>query len=478
MESSQNSAPAPIDLISILSRFWKQLKRIWILVLVLTMLLSGLNLIRAARSYSPVYECKAIFSVASGYATDDIFTSSYYYDSATAQSMASTFPYLLSTDFMRDLIIEQLDKNYINGTISVSAFSGTNMLEIRVKSSSAQDAYDILGAVIACYPQAAVYMVDNPLIYVREEPVVPTTPTNPFSVNGPMIKGAVMGLILGLGIAAVMALMNRSVTTPSELKKVVNLPVLATLPLVSVKKRRKNVRTFITSADDAGVAEALRGLRTKIRKELDEKEGKVVLLTSTIPGEGKTTISANLALSLAAEGHRVVLVDADLRNQTVGRIFGGGQKRAGLMECMRNPNQPIGECLKQVSGSTLYYLSGSSTQKRHYSIEAKGIRRVLDALSQNFDYVVVDTPPCSVVSDTALLSRYADCVLYVVKMDYASQGQILDGITSLHQREVPLTGCVINGAEVKRSHYGYGYGYGYGKKYGYGQSKKSSGSGK
>ena len=81
--------------------------------------------------------------------------------------------------------------------------------------------------------------------------------------------------------------------------------------------------------------------------------------------------------------------------------------------------------------------------------------------------MVVDTPPCSVVSDTMLFARYADCVLYVVKMDYANQGQITDGVTGLHQRDVPLMGCVVNGAAMSRRRYGYGYG----SKYGYGQKK-------
>lgn len=473
MESSKSNAPAPIDLISLWNRFAKSLKRTWLLVLVLTLLLAGVNFIRARKSFTPVYECKVIFSVGSGYATDDVFTSSFFYDAVTAQSMADTFPYLLRTDFMRDLIIERLDKGYINGSITTSILPSTNMLELKVTSSNAQDAYDILSAVVDSYPQAAVYMVDNPLIFMREEPTVPTTPVNSFSGADSLKNGAVMGLVLGLGITAVLTLLTQNVGRPEELKKLINLPIVASIPLVTKKKRRSNDRGLITGDDDAGLSEALRGLRTKVRKQLEERDGKVVLLTSTIPGEGKTTISANLALSLAQEGHRVVLVDADLRNQTIGRLFGSGQKSVGLMECLKSSNVNVLECLRKAPNSDLYYLSGASTKKRHYSIDAKGVRRVLDHLSQYFDYVVVDTPPCGLVSDTSLFSRYADCVLYVVKMDYASQNQITDGVTGLYQRDVPLTGCIVNGAAISRHRYGYGYGYGYGSKYGYGQQKKS-----
>ena len=80
---------------------------------------------------------------------------------------------------------------------------------------------------------------------------------------------------------------------------------------------------------------------------------------------------------------------------------------------------------------------------------------------------MVDTPPCTVVSDTSLLARFADCVLYVVKLNYANRFQILDGISSLHQKNVPLTGCIVNGASREQHNYGYG------KKYGYSQARKT-----
>lgn len=467
MESTKTGAPAPIDLISLLRRFQKSLKRTWLLVLVLTVLLSGANFFRARSSYTPIYECKVIFSVGSGYGSGDVFTSSYFYDTVTAQAMADSFPYLLRTEFMRDLILERLDKKYINGTISTSSLPSTNMMELRVTSANAQDAYQILNAVVDSYPQAAVYMVDNPQIFMREEPTVPTEPINPFSGVSAMEKGALAGIVLGLGITVLLAALNQSIGRVEDLKKIVNLPQVAAMPQVTLKKRRNSVKTFVCSEDDPSFAEALRGLRAKVRRQLDEKNGKIVMLTSTIPGEGKTTVSTNLALSLALEGHRVVLVDADLRNQTVGRLFRASSKNPGMLDCLKNPNLNVLDCLRKAPDSELYFLSGASTQKRHYSLEAKSIRRMLDTLSTYFDYIVVDTPPCGVVSDTSLLARYADCMLYVVKLDYASRSQILDGVTGLYQRDVPLTGCVVNGAKISRSHYGYGYG----SKYGYGQKK-------
>lgn len=450
-----------IDLSGRLNRFFKALKSLWIMVLALGFTLGGLMFIHARRSFTPYYESTAVFSVTSGYGAGDIFTTSQYYDSAAAQNLAESFPYLLDTDIMRDLIMVRLDKTYINGSISAESIADTNLFQMTVRSRNAQDAYDILCAVIDCYPEVAVYMVDNPLIIIREEPRVPTMPVNSFSGAAPFVRGLLLGLALGLAITLLQAMLTRTVTGTGDLRKLVNIPLLAAVPHVKPKRNRASARAFLTAEDDPRLAESFRGLRTRVRKLLSDRGGKVLLMTSTVPGEGKSTLCANLALSLAAEGHRVVLVDADLRNQTVFRSFGSGKAPKSLMELLRNPGLNVADFLTPVENTSLYYLSGDSTRKRHYSIDGKAVRKILDDLSARFDYVIVDSPPCGVVSDAALFCRHADCVVYVVRQDHAAENQILDGVESLYQREVPLAGCILN--DVPRQQLRHNYGYGYGK---------------
>ena len=459
MDSSQNTTPAPIDLIVLLARFMKALKSTWLLILILCLLCSGAFYFRSRANYSPQYLCRAIFSISSNYASTHIFTSgTLYYDSSTAQSLAASFPSLLTTDYMQDMLRLQLGTDRINGSISASALADTNMLELAVTSSNAQDAYDILNAIIECFPQAATYLADNPTVILRDAPAVPTAPINSFSGKSALLTGGLIGLALGCVLTALLAPATQMVDSTAQLKKITNLPILATFPLVTRKKRRKVTTTFISATADSNMAEALRGLRTEVRKQLSEKDGKIVLLTSTLPGEGKTTISTNLAVSLANEGSRVVLVDADLRNQAIARLFHSSQEEQGLMYCLEHPEISVMECLKTIPGTRMSYLSGTGTSTRHYSIEEKVLMPILDTLRNNFDFIIIDTPPCTVVSDTTLLTRYADCVLHVIRLNYANQKQIQEALTSLHNREVPLTGCIVNGAEHASSHYGYGYG--------------------
>lgn len=463
-ESSAGTAP------ELIWRFWRQLKRLWALVLAVTLVTALVTGIRDYRSYSPMYEAKARLAVSSSYNGTDIFSSSYY-DSATAQQLAEAFPHLLGTDLMKDLMLERLDKPYINGTITPKSVGNTNMFVLTVRSNDPQDACDVLEAAIACYPLVAVYMVDNPRIDVLEEPKVPTTPVNTFSWKESMTDGAVTGLVIGLALVALAAALTKTVTSAHQLQRIANVPVLATFPQLLTKKRRSQKETVLDPLADTGFAEALRGLGLKLRKQLEDQSSRVIVVTSTISGEGKTTTAVSLAKTLSEGGSRVVLVDADLRNQSVARLCGekGG---SGLMAYLKDPNRSVLKGLRKMPDCDVQYLSGESSGDWRYIIDTKQMQRVLKELQSAFDYVVVDTSPCAVVAETALLCRFGQSVVYVVRSDWAREAQVFDNVSSLYEREVPITGFVYNGASRNRGGYGYGYrygyGYGYGRPYGYG----------
>ena len=456
-------------------RFARQLQRLWALVLALTVLCGGVLAVRAKTQFVPRYEAKARFSVSSSYIGDDIFSASYY-DSAAAQQLAAAFPHMLSMDLMKDLMLERLGKPYINGTITPYSVVDTNMFVLTVSSSDPQDAYDILVAVIECFPQVAVYLVDNPRVDVLEQIKVPTQPVNSFSWKAAILDGMGTGLALGLGLVALVTALTRNVTSIRQLKAAANVPVLATFPQLAAKKRRTQKETMVTAESDEGFAEALRGLCLKLRKEKGSQASRVIVVTSTISGEGKTTTAVNLAEMLSEDGSSVVLVDADLRNQSIGRLLGGENSR-GLLECLRSEKLDVLTCLRRIEGSEVAVLSGSSAPDWKYTVDQKQLGRVLARLKERFDYVVLDTSPCAMVADTALLCRQGDSVLYVVRRDWARESQVLDNVSALHERDVTLTGFIFNGASRRGSGYGYGYGYGYGKYgygygYGYGSRKK------
>ena len=447
--------------LELLQRFLGQLTRLWALVLAVTVLTGAVLAVRAQGAYRPWYEARARFSVSSSYDGDDIFSASYY-DNAAAQQLATAFPNILSMDLMKDLMLERLEKPYINGTITPYAVANTNMFVLKVGSTDPQDAYDILIAVMECFPQAAVYLVENPRVDVLEEITVPEVPVNSFSWGDAISDGLVKGLGLGLALVALAAALTKNITSLRQLKNGANVEVLAVFPQLSAKKRRRRKETLVTAEADSGFAEALRGLALKLSREPE----RVTVVTSTISGEGKTTTAMNLARTLSEDGSSVVLVDADLRNQSIGRLLGleGGR---GLLECLKNEKLDVLECLRPMPGADVMVLSGDSAPDWKYAVEQRSLERVLGRLRERFDHVILDASPCAMVADTALLCR-SGRVLYVVRCDWARESQVLDQVSALHERDVKLRGFIFNGVPRRSSGYGYGYGYGYGAKYGYG----------
>lgn len=462
-----------IDLTRHTERFLKVLRWTLVPIVLIALLYGGWQYYRSYQSYTPYYKTSALLTVQTGQNDKDIFNPTISYDADVVKDVVETLPTLLGTDFMRDLIMAELDTGYIPGSISVQTIPDTSFFELCVTGGDPEQIVDTLNAVLVAYPKAAVYMTDNTRLVVVDEAVVPTEPANSRSTIslGALARSIAKVIFAGLALTLAVSLLKQTVGGEKELKEMLSIPLLAALPRLRIKARRKNTEVLIRASDDPTMEEAVRGLRAKVRKSLDDREGKVVLLTSTVPGEGKTTTAVNLALALAQEGHKTILVDADLRNQTVGRLLGGKQHDKGLAAALRENAVPLDMCIRQMEGTELSYISGDSTSKRHYRIDRAALERVLEELRSRYDYVVIDTPPCSVVSDTAMLSRCADGVVYVVRQDYANKAHILDSVLGLHSQGVRLIGCILNGAPRSRRSYGYGYGYGYGKKYGYGHKE-------
>lgn len=471
-----------IDISELLSRFFRELKKLWIPAIIVTAAFAVLFALRAKMNYTPMYQSRAMFTVSSGYSSDDILSYSYYYDNEAAKQLAAAFPYMLGTDVMNELVKNELGVSYINGSIRAEAVADTNLFILTVTSSDPQDAYDILEAVIASYPRVALYMVDYSQVIMKSEPTVPTAPYNSFSWKGSAVKGGMLGLGLSCLAALVLAMMRKTIFSAADLKASANVPILASVARTSAKKRRsgKGIISLTHAGVDPDFVEAMRGLRIKLLRAMTEPGAQVILVTSTLPGEGKTTISANLALSLASSGLRTVLIDTDLRKQDTKAAVGVNDTRPGLPEYMTDSNIKVASMLSPVPGSSLEVIC-STAAKRRPPMNAHKLEQLIERLRPDYEYIVLDTPPCGIISDAKFICRCADAIVYVVRHDYASRNQIVDSMQELADQKAKLTGCVLNDTPAVSHSKRYGYGqygyckYGYGKtgykKYGYGRDK-------
>lgn len=472
MENNYDQKTEKIELQHLLWGFWKQVKRLWWLLVILAILGGSLMYVRTVRTYQPVYQAQAVFSVSVSYGEGtDIIDYANYYDYAAAQLAAETFPYLIKSEAMSQRLKQQLGVNYINGDISASSLGGTtNFFRMTVTSTDPQAAYDILRAVMDIYPQISRQVIGQTQLTVNREPVLPKEPTNPFAWHRNTFLGAAAGAAVGAVILLIFVMLSGTVYKPEELRPFTSLSCLATVPDVRVKKRKKGTAAPILSThmdDEDPFCEAFRLLRLKLLRQMEEKQEKVILFTSSLPAEGKSCLAANTALALAHAGKKVLLVDGDLRIQNLKNTLQLQHPSTGLAELLSGKREepeivPVGE-------TGLYLLAGDEPVRNPAPLlRHERLSRVLDALREQFDYVVIDTPPSLMMADASTLCRYADQVVYVVRQDYAAQNQVADGIQTLAAAGAKLAGFVFNRADTSASgHYGYSYRYGYGKHYGY-----------
>ena len=356
----------------------------------------------------------------------------------------------------------------------------TNLLTIDVSSWNPDYAYAVLKSVLKNYPEVAQFVVGQTELTVIDDSGVPTDTGRSSVVRGSLRRGALIGFLLGLLAVAVHAGAFRTIRSETELRSLLNLPCLGTLPIVQVKKRRKNNRREINILYDANCGEyveAMRLIRTRLERQLEGKQ--VLMVTSSVSGEGKSTVASNLAISMALKGKRVVLVDCDLRNPSVGEIFnltgeypglisvlqGKASLEASLIE-VEHKGIPIGLTLLPGGApeSSLVEILGSETMSE-----------LIRQLCERADVVILDTPPSAILVDAMMLVQHVDAVAYVIMSDYARRRYIIKGVEELSGSGAPIVGCILNGGSVRSGGYGYYgyYGYKSGKASGYAREEKA-----
>lgn len=460
-----------IDLGVLFCDLWKGFKKFWWVFLILCSVLAGLNYARSAAGYVPMYESKISFTVStqSGY-NEANTTYGFYYNQSTAEQLEKLFPYILQTDVMQALIKEELGMDYINGSITAKAVPNSNLFTMKVVSSDGEAARQILEATMKHLPEVTKYVIGETRLNIIQPATTPKNAYNKPSYRRQAMKGFVAGGVVSCALLALYALLRRTIRKEEEFKSVLNMKCLGIVPQVKFKAHKKKIDRSLSILNEKtgrSFREAMRGLSLKLERRMNESEKKVVLVTSTIPGEGKSTAAMNMALALGQKGKKVLLIDMDLRNPTQAKNLKISPKSTGL-ESVLEGKASAGEAI-QLLNQGIYFLGAQKSCKKVSSLLTRPIfGKLIKEYREQMDYIIVDTPPCGTISDAATISEVCDGIVYVIRQDEAKQSQILDGMQQVTSHGTKIIGGILNGAEGSLSGYGYGYGYGYGK-YGYGK---------
>ena len=470
-----------IDLIRIINHMWKGATRFWWALLAMILILGGFFCLRSYRNYSPVYSANATFTISSD--DSSLYSSSSYLNSRTASQIVNTFPYILNSGILQKKVAEDLGTEGVPGSISTETLGSTNMITIVVTSADPQNAYDILQAVIKHYPDVAEPVIGEVTMNLLDMTDVPESASNPPSYKRSYIKGMMFGVILGIGVLLIYAFTRNTIHEEEDFKRMLNIDCICAIPQIVFKKRGKEFKKDISIYNkkiSQTFLEAVRVLRARIEKDARKKDLKVFLVTSAAPGEGKSTIAANIAMALAMRDSKVVLVDCDLRNPSVRERLNMEEEGEGLYEYLEEQAE-LNDILQWNETYQMYVIPGGRPiASGSELIDSPRMHKLLNQLKEFAEYVILDTAPVGILTDTAVLAQAADAALFVVKQDYANCSAILDGIAQLAESKIYIAGCVLNGAKAGIGGYGY-KNYRYYSRYGnylmgshYGEDEKAS----
>lgn len=510
------------------SRFVKNLlNKIWAILLVGAIFAAG-GLAIAKATYVEVYSAQMTLSFMQ---TKMVIVKDYSgrkdapveYEEETAFYGANgvqIYQFLLKSDEMVGRIQSKLkeknpDSDYSKGAIESSLNIATVEEDIngffKVSVTSTDKAYceRALRVVLEEFPEYVGEFDNSISIKVIKNPSAPVV-TNSDQATTNALYGFMIGAAIVALIIFVITLSTSTVTSLEYLRREVNVKVLGSVPLLEKQvglfgRKSKTPQGSLLITDSSKVSfafvESFKSIRTKLENVKSEKGYKAFVVTSTYEDEGKTTVAVNIACALAQKGKSVLLIDSDLRKPAVLHAVGvKSDTTYGLIPIIKGTSTYV-DSIKFIKSLGIFVLpTGGISLKSTEVLDTEKVRNVIEQARREFDYIIIDSPPSNVVTDSLVIAPLADGIIYSIRRDYAKVADINRTLEEIRSADIDVVGAIFtmsgneeNSRYYKRkgylryggyygrrkrrnsgygSGYGYGngngYGYGYGNEYGYG----------
>ncbi len=455
-----------------ISDLWKGLVKFWAIGVVLAVVFGGIMFYKSYVSFSPVYKSSVTFTVHTENSTlsgdGGLSAYSFYYDRGTADHLASVFPYVIKSNILQKRVCDDLGISNMPANVSASCVPGTNMVTLTATGSDPELTYKILNSVVENYPYITEYMIGNTKMIIISAAEIPETPENRLSWRASTAKGILVGLAIGVIWIFIYAIMRRTIRTKEDIRNELNKKCIGVLPEVVFKRYKKKINTNILINNPMvgnAFMESMRLLRDSVSSGLKENE-KVIMLTSTAPGEGKSSTVLNLAGMFAKNSSKVLVIDGDLRNSGIIKMLGTE------ITSPEHNNADKAYTISSVPSMGIDVLS-FNTQLNHLwkVMRTANLKQVVDSLRNRYDFIFIDTPPCGTISDAAIIAGVSDAAVFIIRQDTVLTSSIREGINNLLSTDVRLLGTVLSVANTGLGGYGNYYGYAYNgyKSYSYGR---------
>lgn len=386
-----------------------------------------------------------------------------------SQKMVNTYRVILVSDNVLSKVNSEINEDIaldqMRAWINVSSPKDTEVIMVEVKHSDVELAVDIANAIMKVAPDVISDTVEVGSINVIDYATVVNNPIAA-KANLNIAIGGVLGIMMGVFIAFIIAMLFPKVKNKNEINKGLLLNVIAEIPKVEKPKKEGRTPLIVDKNVDSSFVEAYKLMALQVQHLTSETGYKKYLITSACESEGKTTVSLNLGLALAYTGASVVLVEGDNHKPRV-------LKRAGLRQLpvynicdFINGTVELKECILKVEKANLDILPSLKkydSEDKYFSDEK--FKKVLNELDKDYDFIIIDSPPAFIISDTAIMTKSVDAVILTIRQEQTNIEVIKDTRDNLQSIGANIVGSVLNdirkiGAD-NRYKYKYKYGYNY-----------------
>lgn len=422
------------------------LKR-WYVILLAALLAGMLAFVYVDQTYEPIYTTNTTFVVSSRNNSSTTFQ-----NLQATSNLATTFSQVLNSSLLRNKVVDELGLPGFSGNIQTAVAEGTNLITMQVNGPDPRTTFLVTKSVIENHSIVSQQVLGDIVLEVLQDPVVPMRPSNPVESGHIMKKAAVLSAVAVFLLLLVMAYLRDTVRSKQEAEKKLAEPVVGQLHHETKDKKSwlrlgKHPKTSILITNPTTsftYVEEMRKLRHQIERRMPQ-DGKVLLVTSMLENEGKSTIAANIALSLAKKQHKVLLIDFDLRRPSCYKVLNQQVQTVGVSDVLSGRAKLESTVVVFSQQKQLDLLMEYQAHRvTEDLLSAEKTRKLLDQARQTYDYIVLDTAPMSAAPDAEYLAEAADASILVVRQDMASARMLNNALDVLHRAPSKLLGCVLN----------------------------------
>lgn len=420
------------------------LRNNWLVILLGTITAAMLAFVIAGITYTPEYTATATYVVSAGP------NASTWNNMTYGNDAAKTFQSVIESKAMKKVVMEQIGREDLDAAIHTELPQDTNMLTLKVTDQTPQGAIDLIRKLMDSYDDIS-YVLGNATIDVLAEPQMPLEPDNELNRGAAAAVGAAAGLALMVLIIGFISCYRDTLRRESDIETKLDTKSMGAIPF---EKREKTLRDYFVKKKSAPLinnpltgfsfVEAYKRFAVKVDYQMAKEDKKILVVTSVAENEGKSTVAANLAIALAEQSKKVLLIDGDLRHPSQFLIF----------ERTPKEDEEFGAFLKGAQIETMMKKSGIpnlffafSKNAISDSTEILRSKRLTDFLKQcrNYmDYVIIDSAPAGLIGDSEILAEYADAVLFVSRQNLVTAEDINDVMDGFREHHSDVLGVVLN----------------------------------